>query len=112
MGRDFVEGVTDYLSPLERLLGKDNMEDVKKEISQIIVNAVRIDIADYKRQTYVFYPPDYIKGIAEEAFDEVEKKIKKMYKDAMFYVAERSVQKYKELTIADLVKESDEREKN
>lgn len=103
MERDFVEEVTNYLSPLERLLGKDNVEDIKSEISKMVVDAVRDDIADYKRQNYVFYPPDYIKGIAEEAFDEVEKKIKKMYKDAMLDVAERSVQKYKELAIGSIV---------
>lgn len=110
MSKDFVEEVTGYLSPLERLIGKDNIEDVKKEISKMVVDAVKDDIADYKRQHYVFYPPDYIKGIAEEAFDEVEKKIKKMYKDAMLDVAERSVQKYKELVVSDLIKENSEHE--
>ena len=99
MSRDFVDNVTDRLAPLERLLGKENVEDIKTAITQMIIESVQDDIDDYKKHYYVFYPSEYIKGIAEEAFDEVEKKIKKMYKEAMLDVAERSVEKYKNLII-------------
>lgn len=99
MSRDFVDNITDRLAPLERLLGKENVEEVKTAITRLIIKSVEDDIRDYKQNNYVFYPPEYIKGIAEEAFDEVEKKIKKMYKDAMLDVAERSVEKYKNLII-------------
>lgn len=108
MKRDCVDVINEKLSPLERLIGKDNLEDVQKRIADLIVASVSDDIRVYQKKNYVFFPPDYIKGIAEEAFYEVEKKIKKMYKDAMLDVAERSVQKYKELVITDLVKESGE----
>lgn len=103
MSRDFVENVENKLTPLEILLGMDNVEDIKKRISDMIVSSVGNDISHYQRSEYIFYPPDYIKGIAEEAFEEVEKKIKKMYKDAMLDVAERSVQKYKELAIDSII---------
>lgn len=98
----FTENIQTNLSALSSVIGQDNVEGVKKRISGIIVSAVEDDIRYYKKQSYVFYPPDYIKGIAEEAFEEVEKKIKKMYKDAMLDVAERSVEKYKELVVSDL----------
>lgn len=103
----FTDRVENNLSVLSQLIGEDNVEDVKKRIADIVVEAVHKDMSHYQAQSYLFFPPDYIKGIAEEAFDEVEKKIKKMYKDAMLDVAERSVQKYKELVVSDLVKESD-----
>lgn len=103
----FTENVQFNLSALSSVIGQDNVEDVKKRIAGIIVSAVEDDIRHYKRQSYVFYPPDYIKGIAEEAFDEVEKKIKKIYKDAMLYVAQRSVEKYKELVINELDEEQE-----
>lgn len=93
------ENIQSNLSALSSLIGEDNVEDIKKRIANMIVAAVEDDIKYYKKQSYVFYPPDYIKGIAEEAFDEVEKKIKRMYKDAMLDVAQRSVEKYKELVV-------------
>lgn len=83
----FTENIQTNLSALSSLIGENNVEDIKKRITNIIVSAVEDDIRYYKKQSYVFYPPDYIKGIAEEAFEEVEKKIKKMYKDAMLDVA-------------------------
>lgn len=104
----FTENIQTNLSALSSLIGENNVEDIKKRITNIIVSAVEDDIRYYKKQSYVFYPPDYIKGIAEEAFDEVEKKIKKMYKDAMLDVAQKSVEKYKELVTSEL---NDEQEK-
>lgn len=103
----FTENIQTNLSALSSLIGENNVEDIKKRITNIIVSAVEDDIRYYKKQSYVFYPPDYIKGIAEEAFEEVEKKIKKMYKDAMLDVAQKSVEKYKEL-VASEVEEGDE----
>lgn len=104
----FTENIQTNLSALSSLIGEDNVEDIKKRIADIIVSSVEDDVKYYKKQSYVFYPPEYIKGIAEEAFGEAEKKIKKMYKDAMLDVAERSVEKYKELVVSEM-EESDER---
>lgn len=99
------ENIQSNLSALSSLIGEDNVEEIKKRIANIIVVAVEDDIKYYKKQSYVFYPPDYIKGIAGEAFDEVEKKIKRMYKDAMLDVAQSSVEKYKELVEKELNEE-------
>lgn len=103
----FTENIQTNLSALSSLIGENNVEDIKKRIADIIVSAVEDDVRHYKQHNYVFYPPEYIKGITEEAFDEVEKKIKKMYKDAMLDVAERSVEKYKELVANELSKEAE-----
>lgn len=103
----FTENIQTNLSALSSLIGEDNVEDVKKRIADIIVSSVEDDVKYYKKQSYVFYPPDYIKGIAEEAFDEVEKKIKKIYKDAMLDIAQRSVEKYRELATSELDEEQE-----
>lgn len=103
----FTENIQTNLSALSSLIGEDNVEDIKKRIADIIVSAVEDDIRHYKKQSYVFYPPEYIKGIAEEAFEEVEKKIKKMYKDTMLNVAERSVEKYKDSVANELSKKQE-----
>lgn len=101
----FTEKVQTNLSALASLIGEDNVVDIKKRISNIIVSAVQDDVRVYQKQSYLFYPPDYIEGIAEEAFEEVEKKIKKMYKDAILDVALRSVEKYKEMVVSDFESE-------
>lgn len=101
----FTEEIQTNLSALASLIGEDNVVDIKKRISNIIVSAVQDDVKVYQKQSYLFYPPDYIKGVAEEAFEEVEKKIKKMYKDAMLDVALRSVEKYKEMVVNDFESE-------
>lgn len=93
------ENIQSNLSALSSLIGEDNVEEIKKRIADIIVSAVEDDVRYYQKQDYIFYPPDYIKGIAEEAFEESEKKIKKMYKDAMLDVALRSVEKYKNMVV-------------
>lgn len=103
----FTENIQTNLSALSSIIGEDNVEDVKKRIADIIISAVEHDIKYYQKQEYVFYPPDYIRGIADEAFDDVEKKIKKMYKDAMLEVAQRSVDKYKESVISELNEEQE-----
>lgn len=103
----FTENIQNNLSALSSLIGENNVDDIKKRIADIIVLAVEDDIKHYKQHNYVFYPPNYIEGIAEEAFEEVEKKIKKMYKDAMLDVAEKSVEKYKELVTSELKEEQE-----
>ena len=98
----FIENIETNLSAFSSIIGQDNVEDIKKRIADIIVSAVEDDVRHYQKQNYVFYPPDYIKGIAEEAFEESEKKIKKMYKDAMLDVALRSVEKYKDMVVTEV----------
>lgn len=77
----FDEKVLDNLGALKRLIGDNNVDDVQKRIGDLIVNAVRDDLRIYQKENYAFYPPDYIRGIIEEAVEENEKRMKKMYKE-------------------------------
>jgi hypothetical protein len=90
---NFVDKTEQNLSALEGLLGTDNVEDMKKRIADLIVKRVERDINSY--DYYLFYPSDYSESI-DEAFETVNKKIVKMYKDTMLEVAQKAVDAFKE----------------
>ena len=94
----FVKDTRELLLPLELLLGKDNVEDVQKRIGTLIVDRVASDLRSY--DYYLFYPEDY-KGAIDEAFEKVNKKIAKMYTEAMLEVATEAVKRFKDIAIAD-----------
>lgn len=96
MGKDVVDRTEKNLSALESLLGVDTVEDVKKRIGDLIVNRIYSDLNHY--DMYLFYPGDYQRSI-EEAFEKVEKKINKMYADAMLESAQEAVQRFKDISI-------------
>lgn len=89
---DILQEIT-QVSPLIKLLGADRVEDIKDNITQIIIQKVKSDIKNWSQ--YLFYPPDH-EWIIKEAVEEVTKKLKKMYKDAMLEVAERSIMQFKQ----------------
>lgn len=99
MAKDVVERTEQNLSALSQLLGEDNVEDVKKRIGNLIVDRIYDDLKSY--DCYLFYPPDY-KEIIEEAFESVQKKITKMYKDTMLECANAAVQRFKDISISTL----------
>lgn len=92
-----VEKVEENLSALESLLGKDNVEDVKKRIASLIVERVADDIRSY--DYYLFYPENYQSTI-DEAFESIDKKLMKMYKDAALESAQEAVQRFKDISSA------------
>lgn len=96
-----VDNIETNLSALSSLIGEDNVEDIKKKIAEFIVDRVAKDINDYNY--YLFYPPDY-QGVIESAFNSIEKKIIKMYKETMLEVAQESVNRFKDLAITDFNK--------
>lgn len=91
------EKIEENLSGLSSLLGQDNVEDVKKRIADLIVNRVASDIRSY--DYYLFYPENYELTI-DEAFEKVEKKLVKMYTDAMLESAQEAVQRFKDIAVA------------
>ena len=97
MAKDVVERTEQNLSALENLLGVDTVEDVKKRIGDLIVNRVASDLDCY--DMYLFYPDNYQRNI-EESFEKVEKKINKMYADAMLESAQEAVQRFKDISLA------------
>ena len=94
-----VERIEENLSALASLLGKENVEDMKKQIANLIVKRVEDDLRHY--DYYLFYPSDYQEAIGE-SFKQVEKKIVKMYKDAMLESAQEAVNRFKDISIATL----------
>lgn len=91
-----VDRIEDNLSSLDYLIGRDNVDDVKKRVADLIVDRVRSDINHY--DCYLFYPPDY-KGVIEESFEKIEKKIRKMYTDALLETAEEAVHRFKDIAL-------------
>ena len=96
MAKDVVDRAEQNLSALESLLGVDVVDDVKKRIGDLVVNRIYSDLNHY--DMYLFYPGDYQRSI-EEAFKKVEKKINKMYADAMLESAKEAVQRFKDISI-------------
>ena len=99
--RDFEDQTIENLSALARVIGAENVADVQKRIGDLIVAQVASDIKHY--DCYLFYPPDY-KGVISNAFEDVQKRMTKMYKDAMLDVAEKAVEKFKEVALASVDK--------
>ena len=93
---DTIEKFNDKLSPIESLIGTQNLEDVRKRIGDLIVRRVQEDINTY--DSYMFYPEDYT-DVIDEAFEKTQKKINKMYQDAMLEVAQKAVEKFKEVAL-------------
>lgn len=92
-----VKKLEENLSALDRLLGVDNVEDIKKCIADVIVQKVKSDIRLY--DCYLFYPGDYQSTIAD-AFESVQKKITKMYKDAALESAREAIQRFQDIALS------------
>ena len=96
---DMVDKIERNLGALSSLLGEENVDDIKKRIGNLIVDRVASDIRAY--DYYLFYPENYQLTI-DEAFEKVEKKLVKMYTDAMLESAKEAVNRFKDISIATL----------
>ena len=96
-----LERIDDALinNPLMQFIGADNVKKIQDGFADLLLEQVRNDLNDYGQ--YIFYPPDH-ESIIEDAFDKVSKKIQKMYEGAMLDIAQRSVEKWKELAMAEV----------
>ena len=83
------------VTPLAQLLGEERTEKLKDRIADVIVKRVEQDLSDYGY--YLFWPPDY-ESIVDETFEKTNKKIKKMYSDAILENVEKFVSQLKEVT--------------
>ena len=81
------------MQELINLLGEENIEELKKKIAEIIVERVEDDMRDYDR--YLLYPPD-MRDMIKEAMESVEKKVAKMYKDAIIEINKDYINKMKD----------------
>lgn len=92
-----VKRIEENLSTLDNLLGKDNVEDIKKRIGDLLVERIANDMEVYDR--YLFYPGDYEDTI-NAAFKKVGKKIEKMYSDAMLECATEAITRFKDVALS------------
>ena len=97
MAKDVVDKLETNLSALSSLLGEEVVEDVKKRIGDLIVERVASDIHSY--DYYLFYPGNYQASI-DEAFEKTNKKITRMYANAMLESAEEAVKRFKDISLA------------
>lgn len=95
MGADCVDRIEKNLSALEQLLDVETVKDIKKRIGDLIVDRVRSDINQY--DYYLFYPSNYEETI-DQAFEKTQKKITKMYQDAMLESAQEAVRRFKDIS--------------
>ena len=82
----------DNLSALINLLGEENIEDLKKRIVDMLVVRAEDDLEDCTE--WLLYPPDFTE-VVNEAFESTQKKIEKMYKDAMLEINKDYINKMK-----------------
>lgn len=92
-----VKRTEENLSALDDLLGKDNVEDIKKRIGDLLVGRISDDMESYDR--YLFYPGDYEDTI-NTAFKKVNKKIEKLYSDAMLECATEAITRFKDIALS------------
>ena len=81
------------MEKLISLLGEDNIEELKKKLVELIIEQARSDLQDYN--DYLLYPPD-MSGIIKDAMESTEKKISKMYKDAVIEINQGYIDKMKD----------------
>ena len=82
----------DRMDKLISLLGEENIEELKKQITRVIIERVESDMDDYDR--YLLYPPDMRETI-KETMESVDKKVAKMYKDAVIEINQDYIDKMK-----------------
>ena len=77
------------ISPIVELLGEERVEKLKDRICDAIVDRVVDDLEHWSE--YICYPPDFA-DIFGEAYESIEKKLKKMFADKALEVAKNAVE--------------------
>lgn len=75
-------------NPLLQFLGKENVEDMKKRIVEVIVEQVRDDMHDYHE--YLIDPDDIVACLMDDTIDRVKDRVQEKLEKA---VMERAMKK-------------------
>ena len=75
-------------NPLLQFLGKENVEDMKKRIVDVIVEQVRDDLHNYAE--WLIEPDDIVERIMDDAIDRVQDRVQEKLEKA---VMERAMKK-------------------
>ena len=77
------------ISPIVELLGEERVDKLKDGICEAILEQVKWDLEHWGE--YLVYPPDF-EHIFGEAYESIEKKLKKIYTDKALEVAQKAVE--------------------
>lgn len=81
------------INGLISLLGEENTEELKKGIVRLILEQAESDLNSYSE--YLLYPPE-MRDIIKDAMESTDKKVSKMYKDAVIEINQDYIQKMKD----------------
>ena len=81
------------------LLGEDNVQRLKDSFTDIIIKRFEDDLDSYG--SFLIYPPDIL-ATMEDAEEAVQKKIEKMYKEAVVDINRSYIEKVKQYMADDL----------
>lgn len=83
----------DKINGLISLLGEENVEELKNNLTRLIVEQAEEDLKDYGE--YLLYPPS-MRDIIKDAMENTDKKVSKMYKDAVIEINQAYIDKMKD----------------
>ena len=83
----------DNINGLISLLGEENAEELKKGLVRLILEQAETDLKSYGE--YLLYPPD-MRSIIKDAVESTDKKVSKMYKDAVIEINQDYIDKMKD----------------
>lgn len=81
------------INGLISLLGEENTEELKKGIVRLILEQAERDLREYSE--YLLYPPS-MQSIIKDAMESTDKKVSKMYKDAVIEINQDYIDKMKD----------------
>lgn len=81
------------INGLISLLGEENVEELKKGIVKLILDRTESDLKLYDE--YLLYPPD-MRDVIKDAMESTDKKVSKMYKDAVIEINQAYIDKMKD----------------
>ena len=81
------------INGLISLLGEENAEELKKGLVRLILEQAESDLESYSE--YFLYPPD-MRSIIKDAMESTDKKVSKMYKDAVIEINQTYIDKMKD----------------
>lgn len=81
------------INGLISLLGEENVEELKKGIVKLILDWTESDLKLY--DGYLLYPPE-MRDIIKDAMESTDKKVSKMYKDAVIEINQAYIDKMKD----------------
>ena len=81
------------INGLISLLGEENAEELKKGLVKLLLEQAESDLNSYSE--YLLYPPD-MRDIIKDAMESTDKKVSKMYKDAVIEINQAYIDKMKD----------------